>query len=222
MEMRRVSSLALIASCVAIVLAAVSQGVAYAEPRLVYSQDWSDGNGGWSVGQSLCPGGNTPKRIHVGHPLAEYILMFDGQCGWGMKAKSIPRVPLKISITALSRGSNRNALSVNVRGEGSAQIYKYGFGGGNHIISNNQPPYLYYKDTDLAYHTGIPYELYSIWVPDSGYYLLGLKNLLSGEDRMSAYRWSLRNNLTPAWIDIDQEGGQGPVALARVDVYVGR
>lgn len=222
MKMRKVASPAFIVSCMAIVLATVSCGVSYAEPKLVYSQDWSDGNGGWSVGQSLCPGGNTPKRIHVGHSLAEYVLMFDGQCGWGMKSKPVPRVPLKISITALAQRSNRNALSVNVRGAGSAQIYKYSFGGGGYIIANNQPPDLYYRNTDLTYDTGVPYELYSIWIPDGGYYLLGIKNLLTGEDTMSARRWWIRNDLSPAWIDIDQEGGQGPVALGRVDVYLGQ
>jgi hypothetical protein len=211
-----------IVSCMAIVLAAFSSKALCVEPRLIYSQDWSAGSGGWSVGQSLCPNAQTPQRMQVSNPFAEYVIWFDGQCGWGFQSRPIPRVPLKISLMAAVFGSNRNALSVNVRSSGGVQVYKYSFGGNNHIIANNQPPTLYYKDTDLTYKNRVPYELYSIWFPGSGYYLLGIKNLVTGEDKMSAYRWRLRNNLTPAWIDLDQEDGKGPVALGRLDVYLGQ
>ncbi|MCX6357056.1 MAG: hypothetical protein NT045_04125 [Candidatus Aureabacteria bacterium] len=191
---------------------------AQSEPQLIYSEDWGDGPNGWSTSQSMNPGGRQPQWISVNHPLADHVLWFYGQGGWGLRGRPIARVPLKITMTAAIFGANRNALSMNVRNTGGGQIYKYGFCAGV-IGANKQPPTFTYRSTDLGYRTGVPYELYSIWLPDTGVYALGLKNLVTGEDRLSRYLWRVRSNDTPAYFDIDQEGGRGPAALVKLDVH---
>ena len=203
-----------------VLCAMVAAGVSWAEPQLVYSEDWSDGDGGWSWTQSMAGIKRPAQRIYVGHPLVKYAIWFYGSCTWGFQYRTIPEVPLKISTTAVIYGPNRNALSVNVRTSGGAPIYKYGFCTGR-IGANKQPPTWSYRDTDLAYDAEVPYELYSIWIPNSGVFALGLKNLLTGEDKLSGYWWGCRSQAVPAWIDIDQEGGRGPAALLKVDVYAG-
>jgi hypothetical protein len=208
---------------VALVIGAVtllSKQECSAEPQLFYSEDWSEGPGYWSVGQSALPGKRSPQRIFVGHPLADYVIYFTGQCGWGVRAASVGNTPLKVSIIAALFGSHRNALSVNLRTTGGALVYKYSFGGNNRIIANCQPPGDQPRATDLEFREGVPYELYSIWYPGQNRFGLGLKNLETGEEKVSGRLWSCRGG-TPGWIDIDQEGGFGPAALGRVDVYLG-
>jgi hypothetical protein len=193
-----------------------------AEWQLAYSEDWSDGTGGWSNSQSMYPG-RAPRRIFVGRPsLANYVMLFYGGCGWGFNTGFTPPTPLMVKTTIYAFGSDRNAFSVNMRTSGGAQIYKYGLGGGNRIIANKQPPAFYYKETDLTYSTRVPYELYSIWVPGTAHYAIGVKNLLTGQDRLSKRYWLCRSYEVPSLIDIDQEGGRGPVALLKVDVYLWR
>ncbi len=192
-----------------------------AEWQLVYSEDWSEGAAGWSAAQSMASPARTPAKIFLGKPVSDYILWFYGSCAWAIQGHPIPERPLKVSATAIVFGSNRNALSVNIRNHGGQPIYKYGFCTGR-IGANKQPPTWSYRDTDLTYDERVPYELYSIWVPGKGCFALGLKNLATGEDRLSRSLWRCRSNAVPAMIDFDQEGGQGPVALIKVDVYLWR
>jgi len=192
-----------------------------AEWQLVYSEDWSEGAAGWSAAQSMASPARPPAKIFLGKPVSDYVLWFYGSCAWALQGRPIPERPLKVSTTAIVFGSNRNALSVNIRNRGGQPIYKYGFCAGR-IGANKQPPMWSYRDTDLTYDERIPYELYSIWVPHTGCFALGLKNLLTGEDRLSRSIWRCRSSAVPARIDLDQEGGQGPVALLKVDVYLWR
>ncbi|MCX6353289.1 MAG: hypothetical protein NTZ78_00115 [Candidatus Aureabacteria bacterium] len=191
----------------------------FAEWRLIYSENWNDGASGWSAAQSMSETKIPPDRIYLGHSMAEYALLFSGSRAWAIRGRSIPEKPVKISTTAVVYSGNRNALSVNVRNAGGQPIYKYGFCSGV-IGANKQPPTWSYRDTDLSYEEMVPYELYSIWVPRRSCFALGLKNLLTGQDRLSNYIWSCRNGYVPASIDFDQEGGQGPVVLLRIDVYM--
>jgi len=193
--------------------------LANVQPYLAYSEDWSSGTGGWSAGPSFEPSGRAPVRVRIGIPQAQYGMYFWGSCGWAIFGRRVPEVPIKVSITGYILSANRNALSVNVRSSGGANIYKYGFCAGV-IGANKQPPSWTYRDTDLGYRTDTPYELYSIWAPNTGRFALGLKNLATGEDRMSRALWSCRSGDTPGGIDIDQEGGRGPALLGRVAVYL--
>jgi hypothetical protein len=193
----------------------------YSEPVLIYSEDWNNGTGGWSNSQSMYPG-RAPKRRDVGHPMVNYAMFFYGGCGWGLNMAPAPAVPLWINTTIYPLGSDRNCFSVNMRGAGGGQIYKYGLGGGGVIIANKQPPAMYMRETELRYKTNVPYELYSIWLPGTARYAIGLKNLLTGEDRISRTLWRCRSNDVPSLIDLDQEGGRGPVALLKVEVYLGQ
>lgn len=189
------------------------------QPYLVYSQDWSRGSGGWNAGDSLEESGRAPVRFRIGHPLAQWGMFFWGSNGWAIRSRTIPDVPIKVSIFAYVLSANRNALSVNMRTSGGGAIYKYGFCAGV-IGANKQPPNWTYRDTDLGYRTKTPYELYSIWVPHTARFALGLKNLATGQERMSRYLWSCRSTANPGCIDLDQEGGHGPVVLSKVAVYV--
>jgi hypothetical protein len=189
------------------------------QQHLVYSEDWSGGTGGWSTQASILPG-RAPVRIPIGHPLAQWGMYFWGNNGWAIRGGTLPDVPVKVSIIGYVLSANRNALSVNVRTRGGGAIYKYGFCGGV-IGANKQPPTWTYRDTDLGYRTETPYELYSIWIPNTGRFAIGLKNLITGEERMSRYLWSCMSWGNPGGIDFDQEaGGKGPAVLGRVAVYV--
>lgn len=193
-----------------------------AEWHLVYSENWDTGYGEWSNGQSMYSG-RSPKRVFVGRqPWANYVMYFWGGCGWAFNSDFTPSAPLMVKTTIYAFGSDRNAFSVNMRTGGGSQIYKYGLGGGNRIIANKQPPELYYKETDLTYSTRVPYELYSIWIPGTSHYAIGIKNLLTGQDRLSNRFWLCRSSAEPSMIDLDQEGGRGPVALIKVDVSLWR
>ncbi len=187
---------------------------------LVYSQDWSQGTGGWSTAQSSLPGKRYPKRIGIGHPLAPAAIYFTGHCGWGMHAKPIPsRAKMKVVTRFYAEGSQRNALSVNIRNAGGTLVYKYGLGGSNTIIANcqgsiDQPVGL----KGLKYKTDVPYDLTSYY--DGRAFYVGLKNCFTGQERWSGRRNNLKGGGTPARIDIDQEGGRGPVALGKVEVWL--
>lgn len=188
------------------------------QPHLIYTEDWSRGSGGWSNSQSY-EIGRAPVRVFIGHPQAMWGLYFWGANGWALRGPTAPEVPLKVSIIGYVLQANRNALSVNVRTSGGTAIYKYGFCAGV-IGANKQPPTWTYRDTDLGYRTETPYELYSIWVPNTARFAIGLKNLVTGEERMSRYFWACRSSAVPGCIDFDQEaGGKGPAVLGRVSVY---
>ena len=195
------------------------RGLARREPVLVYSEDWSRGTGGWSTQQSVLPG-RAPVRVFIGHEQAMWGLYFWGNNGWAIRGRTIPDIPVKISVFAYMLGANRNGLSMNVRTSGGANIYKYGFCAGV-IGANKQPPTWTYRDTDLGYRTETPYELWSVWIPRTGRYAIGLKNLATGEERMSRYLWACMSGGIPGCIDFDQEaGGKGPAVLGRVSVYL--
>jgi len=127
-----------------------------------------------------------------------------------------------VKTTIYAFGNDRNAFSVNVRTKRRMPVYKYGLGSGNRIIANKQPPEFHCKDTDLTYSTRVPYELYSIWIPDTARFALGIKNLITGEDKLSNQYWLCRSHREPSMIDLDQEGGRGPVALSKVEVSLWR
>jgi hypothetical protein len=193
-----------------------------AEWQTIYSENWDNGHGGWSSGQSMEPE-RAPKRIFVGIPQwANYIMYFWGGCGWALTSNFAPSVPVMFKTTIYALGSDRNAFSVNIRAKGGTAIYKYGLGAGNKIIANKQPPDYYYKETDLTYATKVPYELYSIWLPGNARFALGIKNLFTGEDVLSNRYWLCRSRSKPSMIDLDQEGGRGPVALMKVEVSLWR
>ena len=111
---------------------------ASAEWNLVYSQDWSEGTGGWSMGQSLLPHKNPPLRIFIGKDLAEYIIYFYGNCGWAIRGSGIPNVPMKLVTRVYMLNSHRNALAVNIRGSSGGLICKYSMGANNHVYSHHQ------------------------------------------------------------------------------------
>jgi len=102
--------------------ALVFRELASAEPRLAYSEDWSNGTGGWSAGSSFNESGRSPVRVRIGIPQAQYGMYFWGSCGWAIFGRRVPEVPIKVSITGYILSANRNALSVNVRSSGGANI----------------------------------------------------------------------------------------------------
>lgn len=193
------------------------RGLARREPVLVYSEDWSRGTGGWSTGQSYAAG-RAPVRVFIGHEQAMWGMYFWGGNGWAIRGRTIPDIPVKISVFAYMLGANRNGLSMNVRTSGGTNIYKYGFCAGV-IGANKQPPTWTYRDTDLGYRLETPYELWSVWIPHTGRFALGLKNLATGEERVSRYLWGCRSSANPGCLDLDQEGGTGPGLVAKVAVY---
>lgn len=207
---------AAVVTAVAIVCAASN---ASAEWTKVYSEDWSNGSGGWSTAQSSLPGKHSPTRLYVGNPLAQYVIWFNGHDGWGLRASSIPKVKMKLVTRVYMKGSQRNAISVNVRNRGGGMVYKYGMGGDNYVIANcqggaDQPVNL----GGLRYQLNTPYDLISLY--DGGGFYVGLKNLLTGEEKWSGRRNNLKSGATPATIDIDQEGGYGPAGLGLVEVWL--
>ena len=213
----------LVAAAIAVVSAmSVPAGAQEGDWVLVYSEDWSQGSGGWSSGQSYLHDKRTPKRIFVGSPLAQYVYWFYGQCGWALRSGASVGSPMKIVFRVLTQGSHRNALSLNVRNRGGGLIYKYSMGPGNRVSANTQPMPGGGDDavsTSLVYKTDVPYELTSIYVPGSGYYL-SLKNLITGEEQTDGRRWRFKGGGSPSTLDFDQEGGHGPAGLGRVDVYL--
>jgi hypothetical protein len=194
-----------------------------AELQLAYSFRWENGAEGWSTGASQLAGARSPRLIFVGDrtDLTQYALLFNGNCGWAIRGGSVNK-RIKISLFAAPLRSHRNALSVNVRATSGAMVYKYSFGTGDRIAANDQAaaggqP----METDLVYQLGVPYELYSIWEPGTGRFALGLKNLITGEDKLSGRTWQCSGGLgLPGKIDIDQEGGYGPVACWGCDIYM--
>jgi hypothetical protein len=203
----------------AAILAVVGLGEATAEWVKVYENDWSRGPNGWSVGQSYLPGKQSPTAVFIGHPLAPYALLFNGQDGWAIRTGGVPNRPMKIVTRVYMMGSQRNALSVNVRNRGGGLIFKYGMGGSRCVIANcqggaDQPVNL----PGLGYRLEYPYDLTSYY--DGGGFYVGLKDLLTGEERWSGRRNNLKGGGPPACIDIDQEGGRGPGYLGRVEVWL--
>ncbi|MDD5557386.1 MAG: hypothetical protein PHN82_09070 [bacterium] len=208
----------------AVVAAAVACGASVARAQnwqLIYSEDWSGGAGGWSSGQSYLHGKRTPGRIFVGHELAQHAIWFHGQCGWALRSGAGVERPMKIVFRVLMQGSHRNALSMNVRNRGGTLLYKYSMGPRNRVAANCQPAGHEDQpvDTGLVYQLNVPYELTSTYVPGSGYYL-SLRNLLTGQEQADPRRWRLKGGGAPSTMDFDQEGGFGPAAVGRVDVYV--
>jgi hypothetical protein len=196
--------------------AALFAGGACAEPVLVYSEDWGGGYGAWSgIGGFRAPG-----RMFVGHPLAPYALSVGGSCGMGLRASTIPQVRLEVRTLVYMLGSNRNGFSVNVRTQDGELIYKYSMGSRNRLAANAQPPGDQPRDSSLTYALSTPYELYSLWYPGTGQYLLGLRNVLTGEDGKDG-PFFCRSGATPGAITFDQEGGQGPALLGKTEVRLG-
>lgn len=192
---------------------------ASAEWTLVYSEDWSQGTGGWSTGQSSLPGKRSPSRIFVGHEIAQYIIWFNGQCGWGLHTGGAPPVPMKVVTRVYMLSSQRNAFSVNIRNRGGGMIYKYGMGGSNYVIANcqggaDQPVNL----AGLRYQLNVPYDLISVY--DGRGFYVGLKNVLTGQEAFSGRRNNLKGGGAPSRIDLDQEGGKGPAGLGLVQVWL--
>ena len=183
--------------------AAIVTGPSFAQDEnweLVYSEDWSQGAGGWSTGQSYLHDKRSPKRLFVDHELAQYALWFDGQCGWALRTGAGVGTPMKIVFRVLMRGSHRNALSMNVRNSGGSLMYKYSMGPRNRVAANTQPTGGHEDqpvDTGLVYQLGVPYELTSIYRPRSGYFL-SLKNLLTGEEQNDSRRWRLKGGGAPS------------------------
>ncbi|MDD5555975.1 MAG: hypothetical protein PHN82_01870 [bacterium] len=201
----------------AAVLAAVCAPDAAAEPVLVYSQDWSGGAGGWGgVG-----GFGRPNFVRIGHPLAQYGWYFGGGRGLGFRADTIPQVRMKVSTLVYMEGSNRNGFSVNVRTRGGVLVYKYSMGGGNRVDANCQPPTDHIRVTRLSYALRTPYELSSYWFPGTGRFAVGLKNMLTGEEKFDGF-YHCRSKAAPGMITFDQEGGRGPAYLGRVEVWLGQ
>lgn len=197
--------------------AAFTAGNASSEPVLVYSQDWSHGLGGWSsIG-----GFRMPSRIFVGRPNIPVVYRFGGGCGMGLDARQIPFTRMKVSALVYMLGSNRNGFSVNVRTAGGTLIYKYSMGGGNHVDANCQPPNDHIRTTSLRYALRTPYEFYSYWFPGTGRFAVGLKNLITGQEARDGL-YSCRSGAIPGMITFDQEGGQGPALLGRVEVWLGQ
>lgn len=195
---------------------------ALADWNLAFTEDWSIPTEDWSTEQSQLHGARPPQRLFVGHELADYIIWFDGHCGWATQRSEIPPVRMKVVTRVYVSASQRNALSVNIRTDGGRLIYKYSMGGGGRVDANCQPVAGGGDDavsTDLRYSLRVPYELYSIYEPGAGYYL-GLRNLVTGEDRLLPRLWKLKGGGPPAMIDFDQEGGRGPVGLGRVEVWL--
>lgn len=219
----RISLCVLTAGALSAAVLCMDAGDARAAWTLVYSQNWAQGTGRWSTAQSSLPGKRRPTRIAIGHPLAPAAIYFTGHCGWGMHAKPIPsRAKMKVVTRFYAEGSQRNALSVNIRNAGGSMVYKYGLGGSNTIIANCQPVGAGEDQPvglrGLKYRTEVPYDLTSYY--DGRAYYVGLKNCLTGEERWSGRRNHLKGGGTPARIDIDQEGGRGPVALGKVEVWL--
>lgn len=210
----------LVAALVAVAAVMAFATEASAAWRLVYAEDWSTGTGGWSPWQSRLPHLRPARRIHVGHPLGQYVILFTGSCGWGARANSLPPVPVKIVTRVYTERSVRNAISVNVRNRSGGLIYKYSLGSNNMVSANcqgaaDQPVNL----GDLTYKRRHPYDIMSMYPGGNGYYL-GLRDAVTGEER-----WSRRFNNTkgggaPAWLDIDQEGGAATAYLGRVEVWL--
>jgi len=74
-----------------------------AAPVRIYSEDWSGGQGAWGgIG-----GFRWPRRMFVGHPLAQYAYYFGGSCGMGLRANTIPSVRLRNSTISACPASAR-------------------------------------------------------------------------------------------------------------------
>lgn len=199
------------------VVAAIPATRLSAEPVLVYSEDWSHGSGGWGgIG-----GFRAPSRFFVGHPIAPYAWYFGGACGMGIRSAGLPPLRMKLATLVYMVKSNRNGFSVNVRDRGGSLIYKYSMGAGNRVDANCQPPSDTISTTELPYLNNVPYELFSIWQPGTGRFAIGLKNIVTGEERLSGRSYACRGMGTPAVITFDQEGGQGPAFLGYVKVWLG-
>jgi hypothetical protein len=188
----------------------------------VYETDWTNGPGGWSTGQSYLPGKQSPRPWSSNHPLALKLapvgVYFDGQCGWAIRTGGIPSKPMKIVTRMYMEGSQRNALSVNVRNRGGGLIFKYGMGGSNCVIANCQGSADQPVNLGLYYRLRHPYDLISYF--DGGGYYVEMKDLLTGQVQKSGRRNNLKGSGPPACIDIDQEGGRGPALLGRVEVWL--
>jgi len=201
----------------AFLMAALAFAGSASASQLVYSEDWSGGAGGWGgIG-----GFSGPQRLFIGHPLAQYVWYFGGGCGMGIKSDPIPATRMKLVTLVCMTGSNRNGFSVNVRDKGGGLIYKYSMGAGGRVDANCQPPTDNIRTTELTYLEGVPYELYSLWAPNTGRFMIGLKNMLTGEDRLSQGVYACRSGSIPGCITFDQEGGRGPAYLGRVQVWLG-
>jgi len=188
-----------------------------AAPVRIYSEDWSGGQGAWGgIG-----GFRWPRRMFVGHPLAQYAYYFGGSCGMGLRANTIPSVRLRVVTRVMMQGSNRNGFSVNVRTSGGAMIYKYSMGAYNSVQANDQPPTYRPISSKIGYKLNTPYELSSYWFPGTGRYALSLKNLVTGEEKFDGY-FHCGSNAVPGCITFDQEAGQGPAVLGRVEVWLGQ
>lgn len=199
--------------CLGVLLCASGAGAA---PVLVYSEDWSSGPGSWGgIG-----GFHWPARIFVGHPLAEYAYYFDGGCGMGLRANTIPSVRMKLSTIVCMGASNRNGFSVNVRTSGGGMIYKYSMGAYGSVQANDQPPSWRPVSTRIGYRLYTPYELSSYWFPGTGRYGIGLKNLVTGQEEFDGF-FRCHSTAVPGCVTFDQEGGQGPGLLGKVSVYLG-
>jgi len=206
---------------VAAFVSVAGAGEAAAEWLKTYEIDWTQGSGGWSAAKSSLPGKRSPRFIAIDDPLMPAVIYFNGQCGWAIRSGGVPPAPIMIVSRVYMLGSQRNALSVNVRNRGGGLIYKYGMGGGNYVVANcqgaaDQPVNL----AGLQYQLRVPYDLMSR-CDGRGFYV-GLKNLLTGDEVWSPRRNNLKGGGPVACIDIDQEGGYGPAALGKVEVWLDR
>ena len=208
------------ATAVAAALAVAGLGEATAAGWVkVYSTNWSNGANGWSVGQSYLKEKNAPSWVRLNHPLAPMALLFNGQDGWAIRSGGIPHRPMKIVTRIYVMGSNQNALSVNVRNRGGGLIFKYGLGGSNSVIANCQgsidrPVTL----SGLSYRLKHPYDLISYY--DGRGYHVGIRDVLTGQERWSGRRNNTKGGGPAACLDLDQENGRGPVYLGKVEVWL--
>ena len=113
----------------------------------------------------------------------------------------------------------QNALSVNVRNRGGGLIFKYGLGGSNSVIANCQgsidrPVTL----SGLSYRLKHPYDLISYY--DGRGYHVGIRDVLTGQERWSGRRNNTKGGGPAACLDLDQENGRGPVYLGKVEVWL--
>ena len=204
---------AIAALCLGALLCATG---ADAAPVRIYSEDWSGGQGAWGrIGGFKWPGGKL-----IGPPPAPDAYYFSGGCGMGLRAEPIPSVRMRVATRVWMRGSNRNGFSVNVRTSGGTMIYKYSMGAFNSVQANDQPPTYRPVSSRIGYRLDTPYELSSYWFPGTGRYALGLKNLVTGEERFDGF-FRCSSNAVPGCITFDQEAGQGPAYLGKVEVWLG-
>lgn len=191
--------------------------------RTIYSQDWLDGTGGWSVEKSRAEAPTVPVRVHVEHPLAEYAIQFVGNGGWAIAAQDPPVTEgtLEISFRAYICSSGRNSLSLNVRDKGGAPVFKFSFGEQGHVWANKQPvpggePAQ--KRTSLVYDCHRPYDLVATHVIGSGTFTLKLIDPVTGAETSDPTEWACRSKAAPAFLDFDQEGGAAVAYLGLIEV----